>query len=87
MLPTAMRSDKPLRPLMASPGVPHSGARRGNSMNSSTMMGAPSSAVLPAMRAACHSEGRPTGMWLLTKAVSKPHSPINMAPAVSRDCE
>ncbi len=87
MLPTRIVFDSPLRPVMASFGVPHSGAMRGNSMNSTSMIGAPSSAIQPAVRAACISGGLPTGMWALTSAVSRPSSASSIAKAVSSDCE
>ena len=87
MLPTAMLLDKPLRPAMASPGKPHKGAMRGNSMNSTSMMGAPNSVMPPDKRAACHSVGRPCGRCASTKVVSSPHSASNMLAAVSSDCE
>jgi len=51
------------------------------------MGGARPGAIHPAMRAACIRGGRPTGMWLLTSAVSRPSRAIAMAPAVSRLCE
>jgi hypothetical protein len=87
MVPTRMVFDRPVRPAMASPGVPHSGASRGNSMNSASMIGAPASAIQPAVRAACISGGRPTGMCALTSAVSRPSSASSMVSAVSSDCE
>ncbi|MNS90291.1 hypothetical protein D3C72_1243410 [compost metagenome] len=87
MVPTRIVFDRPLRPAMASLGVPHSGAKRGNSRNSASITGAPASAIQPAMRAACISGGRPTGMWALTSAVSRPSSASSMVKAVSSDCE
>ena len=87
MLPTFITPDSPLRPAMVSLGMPHSGAMRGNSKNSAAMMGAPSSAMVPARRNACASGGRPTGMWALTSAVSSPSSATSMATAVGSDCE
>ncbi len=87
MLPTSIVADKPLRPLMASLGMPHSGAMRGNSTNSASMIGAPSAAIDPAIFAACSSGGLPTGMCALTSAVSRPSSATSMASAVSRDWE
>ena len=87
IVPTSMLALKPLRPVMASVGTPHSGAMRGNSMNSTTMMGAPSSAICPAVFAASTKGGLPTGMCALTSAVSRPSSPTTMLKAVSRDCE
>ena len=72
---------------MASLGVPHRGAMRGNSRNSTSMIGAPSSAIQPAVRAAWVSGGRPTGMWALTSAVSRPSSASSIAKAVGSDCE
>jgi hypothetical protein len=87
MVPTCIVADKPLRPLMASLGTPQSGARRGNSKNSSTMTGAPNRVIEPAMRAACSKGGLPTGIWALTRAVRRPSSAISMAPAVKSDCE
>ena len=56
-------------------------------MNSAAMMGAPSSAMVNAVRNACARGGRPTGMWALTSAVSMPSSASSMAAAVSSDCE
>ena len=87
MLPTCMLPERPLRALRVSPGMPHSGAMRGNSTNSASMMGAPSSAMVPAVRSDCASGGRPTGMCALTSAVSSPSSAISMATAVGSDCE
>ena len=87
MLPTRMVLDSPLRPVISSFGVPHSGAMRGNSMKSASMIGAPSSAIQPAVRAACARGGRPTGMCALTRAVSRPSSATSIATAVSSDCE
>ena len=87
MLPTSMLEDRPERPLSMSLGMPHSGATRGNNTNSTTMMGAPIRPIQPAVRAASSSGGRPTGMWWLTRAVSRPSRPITMAAAVSRLCE
>ena len=51
------------------------------------MIGAPSSAIQPAVRAACSSGGLPTGMCALTSAVSRPSSASSIAKAVSSDCE
>jgi hypothetical protein len=51
------------------------------------MMGAPMAAMPAAMRAACASEGRPTGMWAFTSAVSRPSSASRMPAAVGSDCE
>ena len=85
--PTFMEPERPLRPVSSCPGTPHSGDRRGNNRNSTSMMGAPMSAMPPAMRAACESGGRPTGMWAFTSAVSRPSSAIRMPAAVSSDCE
>ncbi len=87
MLPTVISAERPLRPVMASLGTPHSGARRGNSMNSTTMMGAPSNAMRAAVPAASRNGGLPTGMWVFTRAVSSPHTATSMAAAVSSDCE
>ena len=87
MVPTSMLALRPLRPVMASLGTPHSGAMRGNSTNSTSMMGAPRRAMAPAVLAACASGGLPTGMWALTSAVSRPSSPSTMLTAVSSDCE
>ena len=56
-------------------------------MNSTSIMGAPKSVMPPASRPACHSGGRPTGMWAMTSDVSKPHKASNMASAVTSDCE
>ena len=67
--------------------MPQSGAIRGNSTKSTTMTGAPSSAIHPAVRAACDSGGLPTGMWALTSAVSRPSSASSIANAVGSDCE
>ena len=71
MLPICICADNPLRPLIASFGRPQSGASRGNSKNSTSMIGAPSSAIAAAVLAACARGGRPTGMWAFTSAVSK----------------
>ena len=87
MVPTFMLPDRPLRPAMVSPGTPHSGAMRGKNMNRAAMMGAPSSAMVAAVRSDCMSGGRPTGMCALTRAVSRPSSATSMAKAVSSDCE
>ena len=87
IVPTCMLLDRPVRAAMASLGTPHRGAMRGKSKNRATMIGAPSRAIQLAILAACMSGGRPTGMWLLTKAVSRPSMPISMASAVSRLCE
>ncbi|OGB41534.1 MAG: hypothetical protein A2W72_00975 [Burkholderiales bacterium RIFCSPLOWO2_12_67_14] len=85
--PTRMLFDRPLRPVSSWPGMPHSGDSRGNSRNSTSMMGAPMAAMPAAMRAAWARGGRPTGMWALTSAVSRPSSAIRMPAAVSSDCE
>ncbi len=87
MLPMDISPDRPLRPERASSGTPHSGAMRGNSRNSATMMGAPSSAMRAAVRMEAASSGRPTGMWALTSAVSSPSSATSRAAAVGSDCE
>ncbi len=87
MVPTSMVALRPLRPVIASVGVPHSGASRGNSRNSTTITGAPSSAIQPAIFAACNSGGLPTGMWALTSAVNRPSKPSSMLKAVSSDWE
>jgi hypothetical protein len=87
ILPTCMLAERPLRPVMASLGIPHSGAKRGNSRNSTAMTGAPSSTMTPAVRAAWASGGLPTGICALTSAVSSPMSPTSMAAAVASDCE
>ena len=87
MLPTCMLADRPLRPLIASDGMPHSGASRGNSTNSTAMMGAPSRAIQLAVFSAVIKGGRPTSMCALTSAVSRPSRPTSIAAAVSSDCE
>ena len=87
MVPTDMVGDSPLRPLMASLGMPHSGATLGKNRNSTTIIGVPSSAIVPAVLAAWDKAGLPTGMWALTRAVSRPNKASSMAPAVSSDCE
>ena len=87
MLPTRMSSDRPVRPFCMSVGRPHSGAMRGNSTNSAAMMGAPSSAMRPAMRSDCASGGRPTGIWAFTSAASSPSSASSMAAATGRAWE
>ncbi len=51
------------------------------------MMGAPSSAMPAAKRAAWANGGRPTGMCAFTSAVSRPSNAIRMPAAVSSDCE
>ncbi len=86
-LPISMRPDSPLRPVGFSLGMPQSGAMRGNSRNSASMTGAPSSAMRPASRSGTDSGGRPTGMWALTRAVSRPSSATSIAAAVASDCE
>ena len=86
-LPTCMVADSPLRPLIASPGIPHSGPKRGNSRNSTAITGAPNSASMLAVRATCSSGGLPTGMWALTSAVSRPSRASSIAAAVSSACE
>ena len=45
IVPTCMSALKPERPMRLSPGMPHKGADRGKSMNSTSMMGAPSKAI------------------------------------------
>ena len=87
MLPTRMSSDRPVRPFCMSVGRPHSGAMRGNSTNSAAMMGAPSSAMRPAMRSDCARGGRPTGIWAFTSAASSPSSASSMAAATGRAWE
>ena len=87
MVPTRMVFDKPLRPAIASPGVPHNGASRGNSRNNASMIGAPASAIQPAVFAACVNGGRPTGMCAFTSAVSRPSSATSIVTAVISDCE
>ena len=56
-------------------------------MNSAATMGAPSSTMVPAVRADSRSGGLPTGLWAFTSAVSRPSSPTTMEAAVSSDCE
>jgi len=77
------------RPVFATPscGTPHSGPMRGNSTNSSTMIGAPSSAVRAASRLAWRRLGWPTGMWASTSAVSRPQTETSIAAATASDCE
>jgi hypothetical protein len=87
MLPMLICPARPLRPASVSAGTPHSGAMRGNSRKSASMMGAPSSAMRAAVRIDCASGGRPTGRWALTRAVSRPSSATSMAAAVASDCE
>ena len=82
-----MLPDSPLRPTESSLGIPHSGAMRGNSMNSTSMIGRPSSAMRVAMCSDCVSGGRPTGRWALISAVSRPSRPSIMATATTSDCE
>ena len=50
MLPIFISPDSPLRPAISLPGTPQSGAMRGNSMNSTSMIGAPSSDIQAAVR-------------------------------------
>ena len=85
--PTCMLALRPLRPTIASLGMPQSGAMRGNSRNSSTITGAPSSAMPPAVRAARASGGLPTGKCASTSTVSSPSSATSMLNAVNSDCE
>ena len=82
----AIEFDKPM-PARWSCGTPHSGLMRGNSTNISTISGAPSSAVLPASRAAMPSDGLPTGMLASTSALSSPHTDTSIARPTSRFCE
>ncbi len=86
-LPTLMVEDSPLLPVCASLGRPHSGGRRGNSTNSTIITGAPANAILHASQADSRRRGSPTGRCALTRAVSRPSSPISIAAAVSSDCE
>jgi len=51
------------------------------------MMGAPSSAIQAAVRAASIRGGLPTGMCAFTSAVSRPSSASSMVTAVISDCE
>ena len=85
--PTFMLPERPLRPVSWSPGRPHSGAMRGKNMNSATITGVPNRAMRAAARSASANGGRPTGMWALISAVSKPTSATSMAMAVGMDCE
>ena len=87
MLPMLICPDRPVRALVLSPGMPHSGAMRGNSTNSSAIRGAPSSIMCAAVRMAWVNGGRPTGMWALTSAVSRPSNATSMAAATGRACE
>ena len=84
--PMFMLFDRPM-PARWSCGTPHSGLMRGNSTNMMAISGAPSSAVLPASRAAMRSDGLPTGMLASTSALSKPHTDTSIASATSRLCE
>jgi hypothetical protein len=79
----------PDKPVLASVscGTAHSGARRGKSMNSTTMIGAPSSAALAATAPARASDGRPTGMCASTSAASRPQTDTSMAAATASVCE
>jgi hypothetical protein len=82
-----MVDDRPLRPVSASLGMPHSGEKRGNSTNSASITGAPASAITPAMRADSRRLGWPTGRCALTSAVSRHSRPTSMAAATASDCE
>ncbi len=84
-VPTCMVAESPLRPLIASPGMPQSGDIRGNSTNSRAMIGAPSRVIQPAVRAARRNGGFPTGLWALTRAVSSPSSATSIAMATGSD--
>ena len=66
--------------------MPHKGAKRGNSINSAAMMGAPSSISRPAVLMGTLSGGLPAGICALTTAASSPHSPSNMASASAKLC-
>jgi hypothetical protein len=72
MLPTCMLAGQAAAPRQAVAG--HAPQRRhaGNSRNSTTMMGAPSQAMVPAVRAACASGGLAHRHVALTSAVSSP---------------
>ena len=87
MWPICIVPDRPLRPLIASDGMPHSGASRGNRTNSTAMKGAPSKAIQLAVFRAVVSGGRPTTRCALTNAVSSPSKATSIAPAVSSDWE
>ena len=78
----------PDKPVLASDscGTAHSGAMRGKSMNSTSMIGAPNSAACAATRPARAIGGRPTGMWASTSAVSRPHTETTIAAATAIDC-
>ncbi len=82
-----MVADRPLRPVSASLGMPHSGAKRGKNRNSASMMGAPASAMRSATAADSRRLGSPTGRCALTNAVSRPSRPTSMAAATGSDCE
>ena len=87
MLPMLISPDRPLRPRASSAGMPHSGAMRGKSRKSASMIGAPSSAMRAAMRIDCASGGRPTGRCAFTRAVSRPSRAISIIAAVTSDCD
>ena len=55
-------------------------------MNSTSMIGAPSSAACAATRPARAIGGRPTGMCASTSAVSRPHTETTIAAATAIDC-
>ena len=82
-----MLDDRPLRPVSASLGMPHSGAKRGKNTNSAIITGAPASAMRSATPADSRRLGWPTGRWALTSAVSSPSSATSMAAATGSDCE
>ncbi|MNT11429.1 hypothetical protein D3C72_1463080 [compost metagenome] len=86
MLPTVISSESPVFPAFGL-GTPHSGDMRGKSTNRASVSGAPMAIIFSDRPAAYLSEGWPTGMCALTKAVSRPTRPIAMARAVSSDCE
>ena len=84
--PSRMLLDKPVG-VAPSLGTPHSGAMRGNSMNISTISGAPKKAVRADSQPTCLRLGRPTGMLANTSEVSSPHTDTNIATPTAIDCE
>ena len=90
----ATSATEPMRIVFDSPvaetpscGTPQSGPTRGNSTNSSAMIGAPNSAVRADSAAAWRRLGWPTGMCASTSAVSSPQTETSIAAATAIDCE
>ena len=86
MLPKAIVSDRPVRPMPLSSGTPHSGPTRGNTTNNTAITGTPQAVSRSATAAAWRTVVAGPGIWARTTTVSRPQAPASISTSPGRVC-